>query len=95
VRRIEDQQALNRQTIEARVRGTLNDSDFQMMKASIDAEIARIQEQIRALDSERCAYADLMKKSEREIINFGESWKQANARIKRDSSSPFSRRIGL
>jgi len=54
VRRLDDQQALNRQTIEARVRETLSDADFQTLKSSIEAEIARIQEQIKALDSEVC-----------------------------------------
>jgi len=54
VRRLDDQQALNRQTIEARVRETLSDADFQTLKSSIEAEIARIQEQIKALDSEAC-----------------------------------------
>jgi len=47
-------QALIRQTIEARVRGTLSDADFQTLKTSIEAEIARIQDQIKALDSEVC-----------------------------------------
>jgi site-specific DNA recombinase len=83
-RRLEDQQTLNRQTIEARVRGTLNDSDFRTMKASIDAEIERIQAQIRSLDSERCTMEDIVKQTEREVINFGESWKQANPKRKRE-----------
>jgi hypothetical protein len=51
VLRLDDQQALTRQTIEARVRGMLSDSDFQTLKASITAEIDRIQDQIKALDS--------------------------------------------
>jgi len=38
VRRLDDQQALNRQTIEARVRETLSDADFQTLKSSIEAE---------------------------------------------------------
>ena len=64
---------MNRQTIEARVRGTLNDSDFQLMKVSIDVEITRIQEQIKALDSEVCTMEELVKQTEREVIYFGES----------------------
>src|SRR5882762_10484916 len=38
VRRLDDQQALNRQTIEARVRETLCDADFQTLKSSIEAD---------------------------------------------------------
>ena len=84
VRRLEDQQTLNRQTIEARVRGTLNDTDFRTMKASIDAEIDRIEQQIKSLDSERCTMEELVAQTEREVINFGESWKQANPKRKRE-----------
>lgn len=60
MRRIDDQQALNRQTIEARVRGTLSDAGFQTLKASIEAEIARIQGQIKALDSKVCTMEALV-----------------------------------
>jgi len=84
VRRLDDQQALNRQTIEARVRGTLSQADFETLKASIEAEMARIQEQIKALDSQVCTMEALVKQTEREVINFGESWKQATGRRKRE-----------
>jgi len=87
VRRLDDQQALNRQTIEARFRGTLSDDDFQTLKASIDTEVARIQEQVKALDSEVCTMEALVTQTEREVINFGESWKQANARRKRETQT--------
>jgi hypothetical protein len=73
VRRLDDQQTFDRQTIEARVRGTLNDSDFRVMKASIDSEIERIEAQIKSLDSERCTMEELVRPTEREVINFGKS----------------------
>ena len=96
VRRLDDQQALNRQTIEARVRGTLSADDLQTLKASIDAEIARIQEQIKALDSEVCTMEALVKQTEREVINFGESWKQASGRRKREiQTALFPEGLGL
>src|SRR5271165_5569750 len=96
VRRLDDQQALNRQTIEARVRGTPSADDFQTLKASIEAEIARIQEQIKALDSEVCTMEALVKQTEREVINFGESWKQASGRRKREiQTALFPEGLGL
>jgi hypothetical protein len=89
LRRLEDQQPLNRQTMETRVRGTLNHSDFRMMQASIDSEIERIQGQIKALDSERSTMEELVRQTEREVINFGESWKQAHPKRKREIQSPL------
>src|SRR5258708_2996929 len=84
VRRLDDQQSLKRQTIETRVRGTLSAADSQTPKASIEAEVAHIQEQIKALDSEVCTMDALVAQTECEVINFGESWKQANPRRMRE-----------
>ena len=37
------------------------------MKASIDAEIDRIEQQIKSLDSERCTMEELVAQTEREV----------------------------
>ena len=60
-------------------------------KASIEAEIARIREQTKALDSEVCTMEALVAQTEREVINFGESWKQE----KRGASGRFKVRYFL
>jgi multidrug resistance efflux pump len=65
----------------------LNEEDFKTMKASVEAEIARIQEQIRALEAETSTMEELVAQTERAVINFGGSWKQANAKRRREIQS--------
>jgi hypothetical protein len=48
VRRLADQQTLNQRTIKAKLLGELNEDDFRTMKASIETETQRIQEQIKS-----------------------------------------------
>ena len=43
-----------------------------------------MQEQTKALDAEGSTMEDLVKQTEREVINFGKSWWTANAPRKRE-----------
>jgi site-specific DNA recombinase len=84
VTRLNDQNTLNQRTIKAKLLGELNEDDFRTMKASIETETQRIQEQIKALDAERSTMEELVQQTEQEIINFGKSWKAALPDRKRE-----------
>jgi site-specific DNA recombinase len=84
VRRLDEQNTLNQRAIKARLMGELSEEDFKSFKASTEAETERLQEQIRALDSERSTMEELVKQADREIIDLGESWRSAPPRRKRE-----------
>jgi hypothetical protein len=84
VARLNDQNTLNQRTIKAKLLGELNEDDFKTMKASIETETQRIQEQIKALDTEQSSMQDLMKQTNEAVINFGKSWKAAVPDRKRE-----------
>jgi hypothetical protein len=48
------------------------------VKRSTSDEISHIEEQIKALDSERSSMEDLMEQTECRAINFPQSWKSAD-----------------
>jgi site-specific DNA recombinase len=83
-RRLDDQKILNQRAIQAKLMNDLSEEDFRTMKASIEAETARIQAQIKALDNEHSTMEDLMTQTEREIIDFRKSWVAAPAVRKRE-----------
>jgi len=76
--RLSDQRNLNQKIIVAKLSGELSAEDFEVVKRSTSEEIAHIEEQIKALDSERSSMEDLMKQTESRVINFAESWKSTN-----------------
>ena len=95
LRRLEDQKTLNQRTIKAKLMGELSEDDFKTMKASIDTETKRIQEQIKAL-AERSTMEELVTQTECEVINFGKSWREASAARKRGASnSPLLEGFGI
>ena len=76
--RLADQRTLNQQAITAKLKGTLSEEDFQVMKKSINEESARIENDINSLDSERSSIEDLMTQTQTQVIDFAESWKVAD-----------------
>lgn len=84
IRRLEDQNTLNQRAIKARVMDEISSEDFMTMKVSIETEIERIQTEVAALDSERSSMEDLMSQTEREVIDFRQSWNVAGAERKRE-----------
>jgi|GEM_PF-2555987 len=77
--RLAEQTTLNQQAIVAKLKGTLEEADFQAMKKSIGEETARIENDIKALDSERSSMEDLMHQTQTQVIDFAESWRCASA----------------
>jgi DNA invertase Pin-like site-specific DNA recombinase len=82
--RLAEQNTLNQQAIVAKLKGTLEDVDFQVMKRSISEETARIENDIKALDSERSSMEDLMHQTQTQVIDFAESWRKASANGKQE-----------
>jgi len=67
--------------------GELSAEDFQVVRKSIEDEICRIEDQIRALDEERSSWEDLKEQSQRDVLDFRESWKAATPARKREIQS--------
>ena len=78
-RRLAEQTALNQKLIRAKLQGEISAEDFQTFKASITAETARINEQIIALDAERCTMQDLCQQAEVQTLDLVLAWERANA----------------
>jgi site-specific DNA recombinase len=70
-----DQQTLNQKTVRAKIEGHISEEDFRMMKAEIEAETRRIDEQITALDSERSTIKQLIDEAKADSINFAKAWR--------------------
>ena len=82
--RLTAQNTLNQRAIVAKLDGSLSEDDFQVMKKSVSEEIARIESDIKALDSERSSMEDLISQTQNRVIDFGESWRKANAHGKHE-----------
>lgn len=72
--RLADQRTLNKQTIEARVKGLISDADFDTMKKAIAEEIEHIEHGLKRLDDERSGVQEIAKIKEYELKNLAESW---------------------
>jgi site-specific DNA recombinase len=76
--RLIEQHALNKQTIEARVKGKISDEDFATMKAAIAAEVAAIEQGLKRLEDERTGMQELIKNTEVRLSNLAKWWQEAN-----------------
>ena len=76
--RLAEQTTLNQQAIVTKLKGTLEEADFQVMKKSIGEETARIENDIKAIDSERSSMEDLMQQTQHQVIDCAESWCKAS-----------------
>jgi hypothetical protein len=52
---------LNKQTLEARVKGKISDEDFATMKDAVAAEVAGIERGLKRLEDERSGMRELIK----------------------------------
>src|SRR5258706_124670 len=72
--RLGEQNALNKKSIEARVKGKISDEDFATMKKAIADEIEQIEHSLKRLDEERDGVQELAKIKEYELKNLWETW---------------------
>jgi site-specific DNA recombinase len=73
-KRQKEQQALNKQTIEARVKGLISEEDFATMKKAIAAEFEQIEQGLRRLEEERSGVQELTKTLQFKLENLADSW---------------------
>jgi hypothetical protein len=73
-KRLAEQRTLNQKAITAKLKGELAADDFETIKASVAEEMARIQEQITALDCERSTMEELLEQTKAQIIDFKAAW---------------------
>jgi hypothetical protein len=76
--RLADQRTLNQKAIIAKLNGTLSADDFDSIKKSITDEIARIEAEIKALDSESSTMEDLLKQAQAQAVDLVGGWERAN-----------------
>ena len=76
--RLAEQVALNKRTIEARVKGLISDEDFATMKKAIADEIEHIEHAVKRLDEERTGVQELAKIKEYQLKNLWETWKNGD-----------------
>src|SRR5882724_9537747 len=76
--RLTEQNALNKKSIEARVKGKISDEDFATMKKAIADEIEHIEHALKRLQEERSGVQELAKIKEYELKNLWETWKNGD-----------------
>jgi hypothetical protein len=76
--RLGEQVALNKRTIEARVKGLISDEDYATMKKAIANEIEQIEHAVKRLDDERAGVRELAKIKEYQLKNLWEAWKNGD-----------------
>jgi site-specific DNA recombinase len=74
-RRRTEQETLNTRLITAKLKGEITQNDFELMKFTIEAEMKKIADEIKALDSESSTFEELSKKKDMNVINFGHAWR--------------------
>jgi hypothetical protein len=88
-RRHTEQTTLRRKLIESKLTGEIDAADFQMMKGSIDAEIQKIEDERKSLDSEASTMQELLQQRDKEPLNFGEVWRRASFHHKIEMQKVF------
>jgi len=76
--RLTEQHTLNKQTIEARVKGKISDEDFTTMKAALASEVIAIEQGLKRLEDERTGMRELLKNTEVRLQNLATWWLAAN-----------------
>jgi site-specific DNA recombinase len=85
--RLQDQKHLNSQAIKAKLGGELSAEDFAALKQNITEEIALIEGQLTALESERSTMEELIAQTQRELVDFPAAWKKAGLNERRELCS--------
>src|ERR1017187_2185548 len=87
--RLADQRTLNQKAIMAKLDGTLAADDFDSVKKAISEEIARVEVEIKALDSERCTMEDLIGQAKAQAVDLVGAWRQGNVNQRHELAMAF------
>lgn len=87
--RLADQKTLNQRAIIAKLEGKLSDDDFDAVKTATTGEIARIETDIKALDSERFTMEELLKETQAQAIDLVGAWDRGNVHQRHELAAAF------
>jgi hypothetical protein len=82
--RLQEQKHLNSDAIKAKLKGELLQEDVDALKQSITEEIALIEKQLSALESERSTMDELIAQTQRELIDPPAAWGKAGLSERRE-----------
>jgi site-specific DNA recombinase len=85
--RLQEQRHLNSEAIKAKLKGELAEEDFSALKKNIAEEIALIEGQLSALESERSTMEELIAQTQRELIDLPAAWAKAGLSERRELCS--------
>jgi hypothetical protein len=88
-RRLNEQETLRRRLIKSKLTGEIDADDYKMMRESIDAEIRKIKEEEKALDSEASTMQELIKQQDEEPLDFRRVWQRASFHHKIEMQKVF------
>ncbi|WP_432756536.1 OmpH family outer membrane protein [Alloacidobacterium dinghuense] len=87
--KLAEQKTLNQMAIKARVKGEIEQEDFDTIKAEIAAETKQIEKQISDLDSENATMEQLMRQAEKEAIDLVAAWNKGNVNQRQELVKGF------
>ena len=73
----------------AKLSGEIKPDDFDVAKKAITEEIARIETEIKALDSERNTMKDLLKQAQAQSVDLVGAWKKGNLNQRQELARAF------
>jgi hypothetical protein len=82
--RLNQENALNRRAIEAKLVGDLSPDDFSAFKIEVTNRITEIEKQIKSLDSELSMMDELLAQVDMEAINLAMTWKKSGVNEKQE-----------
>jgi len=83
----QEQRHLNSEAIKAKLKGELAEEDFAALKQNIIEEIALIEGQLSALESERSTMDELIAQTQRELIDLPAAWNKSGLNERRELCS--------
>lgn len=82
--RLTEQKRLNSEAIKAKLRGELSGEDFQSLKSEIAEESRKIEDALKALESERKTLAEMTQQTKLENVSFLNAWRNAGIQGKQE-----------
>jgi site-specific DNA recombinase len=76
-RRHADENTLHSRAVEARVKGDIDQKDFEVLRDEISQKVETIEAQLRELESEQSTMKELMRQAELRVVNLAHAWQRA------------------
>jgi site-specific DNA recombinase len=69
-----DESMLHSRAVEARVKGDINQKDFEVLRDGITVKVETIEAQLRELELEKATMHELMQQAELRVLNLAQAW---------------------